>query len=274
MTNSTNSINSNTYYEYTSAPDGYDLNAVIKKVKDSFSKGKKVAVFIGRTHSEDLPEEAGVVWFSLDLRNPKPSKGEERKMDFHLHINFEDEEKLSKIEKCFDKVVVDRETYKFFVGYYKEPVPKDTFLLEGKFKVPKENYKISKGSRDIDIKEYHGKITKKLINLLNQTGEEELICDFAPRKELRAGNLICRAIGYYDVEKVKEEHSWYKHIENLETQVMLEEIFEDVSYVIDKPFPYYNIITCHSGERTYFIAKNLKAQKSLHWRILKAIMDT
>lgn len=72
-----------------------------------------------------------------------------------------------KYKKFFDNLAVDRETYEFFVGYDKELVTKDTFLVEGKFKVPKENYKFSKGSRDIDIKEDHGKMIKKLINLLN-----------------------------------------------------------------------------------------------------------
>ncbi|HEV3270146.1 MAG TPA: hypothetical protein VGZ69_05815 [Candidatus Rhabdochlamydia sp.] len=231
---------------YYNAPDGYNLDTVIKKIKNSFTEGKKIALFIGRTHSEKLPQKEGFVWFSLDLRNPNPRKGEEENMSSHLQINFMDKERLSKIENFFDEVVVDRETYKFF----------DTTNIS--VEKNKKHYKFSEGFRDISIKLYHEETTKQLINLLRPGGEERLICDFAPRKELRAGSIILASKLQWnkqDREIVKYEHAWYKHLEKLEINEMLKEFFEKVFYVSGNPLPYP--VTCTSGENTYFIAQKL-----------------
>ena len=243
---------------------GYDLDAVIKKIEDSSLEGKKTALFIGRTHSEELPQKEGVVWFSLDIRNPKPQKGKEERREFHLHINFQDKERFSKIERLFDEVVVDRETYKWF-GLGQSPVLED-----------KSHYKFSKGSRDVSIKFYHEEIAKQLISLLKPGGEEKLICDFAPRKDFPSSIELLEPMIERSDELYAEKHqmikkwifnrgqkgilegarAWYTHLEKLEIQGMLKEVFKDVSYVRGKALPYR--VTCTSGENSHFIAQGLK----------------
>ncbi|MGB7128507.1 MAG: hypothetical protein WBD50_05400, partial [Candidatus Rhabdochlamydia sp.] len=247
--------------------------------KDSTAEGKKTALFIGRTHNEEMPHKEGYVWFSLNVRNPKPTEKTKIRWGFHLQINFEDEERLSKIENLFDEVVVDVETYKFFDRCKDDP------LL-----VDKSNYKFSKGLRDVPIQFYHEETAKKLISLLKPGGEERLICDFAPRKDSLRNEELKELIrsslppdhphldkmvdgilqnrhvlkrGSTQKELILNAEAWYGHLEKLEIMGMLKDLFEKVDHA-PGPLPYpiycYGGIHAYTGPSTHFIAQGIIKQ--------------
>lgn len=85
----------------------YKIDDVFARIHQAKKDGYKVALFMGRGNLQTMPEEQGWKWFSLDRDM------EEGKNDHHLAMDFNDREAMKKIQKLFNKVVVDFSTLKF-----------------------------------------------------------------------------------------------------------------------------------------------------------------
>lgn len=75
-------------------------------------KRNKICLFIGRQIHEELPNEPGVIWVSLDN---VPLKSEATSPErIHLILDCNQSEQLAIIQGLFSKVVIDQSTWKFF----------------------------------------------------------------------------------------------------------------------------------------------------------------
>jgi hypothetical protein len=89
------------------------IQRVLKLSTDLPKEGKKLCLFIGRQNHEELPQLEGEVWVSLD----ECEGNEVNPNRLHLKIDFRrDWILLVRIKKCFDKIVVDQSTMKFFIN--------------------------------------------------------------------------------------------------------------------------------------------------------------
>ncbi len=85
---------------------------VIKKLKKIVSSDEKLALFIGRKSTEDLPKETGFKWVSLDIVEENLSEISSDRL--HLIADCNEEAHIAKIQHLFSKVVVDQSTWKLF----------------------------------------------------------------------------------------------------------------------------------------------------------------
>ncbi|MEN9344073.1 MAG: hypothetical protein RLZZ453_860 [Chlamydiota bacterium] len=90
--------------------------SVLNEIHRLHSSGKQIGLFIGRRPYEEIPNEEGTVWVSLDEGVSKIHQTGNLPVlrDLHLHANCLDPQILETLHALFDKVVVDRSTYKFF----------------------------------------------------------------------------------------------------------------------------------------------------------------
>jgi hypothetical protein len=100
----------------------YSLKETIQKIKELSQSGEKVCLFIGRTISESLPKEEGVIWISGDREfvqttySADSSSINSLKEKIHICCDFTDEKSMGEFRGLFNKIVIDRSTCKFMDG--------------------------------------------------------------------------------------------------------------------------------------------------------------
>lgn len=94
-----------------------DVLQEVEKVKELSkslpAQGKQLCLFIGRQRHEELPQAENEVWVSLDPQLGKPTLDQDR---IHLQAEIGSAESfipLKRMEKLFDRVVLDQSTLKF-----------------------------------------------------------------------------------------------------------------------------------------------------------------
>lgn len=87
----------------------YNVGTEISRIVALNNNGAKVCLFAGRTETENLPEEPGTIWVSLDEQmNSMPLNGR-----IHLWMNLNNDDQMARIRDLFDKVVLDQSVLKF-----------------------------------------------------------------------------------------------------------------------------------------------------------------
>lgn len=137
------------------SPPAYSLDKVIDRVqtlsKELHENGEKLCLFIGRTPGEPFPgfgqeKEANDTWISLDMANKPWDRLDQTGNQFittgkqlHLVMDMNNNDKLKKIQKLFDKIIVDLSTLKnyddkdnawYFLGKLLRPEPGSQLITE------------------------------------------------------------------------------------------------------------------------------------------------
>ncbi len=115
--------------------ENYSFEEVVQKVKNLSTGNLKVCLFVGRVGDEPLPNEEGEVWISTDINfASKPYSLDQR---IHIWCDFQDEARISKFYRLFDKVVIDQSTCKglgenfiFTSAALLKPSPESIFICE------------------------------------------------------------------------------------------------------------------------------------------------
>ncbi len=184
---------------------GYDLDQTINKVK---GVNNRLCLFIGRTPRESLPANPNETWVSLDIE-PCDHVPAGR---LHLSMDFNDRLQRQKIEKLFDKVVVDYSTIKFLgddpwrdLGSLVKPLPTSTIITES---WPGAIFYVTRDR--LDPHAYKAAAT------------------LIPLEEYATA---------LDQQGLRQQ---YLNKTLIQTRNYLRTLFDNSEYVVDKPFPYEN----------------------------------
>lgn len=112
----------NITYAKTGYPTEYDWNSAVQSAeilsKELRSRGEKLCLFIGRMPGEPIPgfglkKPDDETWVSLDLGKNYDSTGFLAGKQLHFQMDMNDDERIKRIHKLFDKVIVDWSTLQF-----------------------------------------------------------------------------------------------------------------------------------------------------------------
>ena len=86
----------------------YNIENTLSRIDQAKHAGENLAIFLGRSNGQSLPEQQGWQWFSLDMYT-------DIKADFsrHLEADFNDAAFMDRIARTFHRVIVDHSTIKF-----------------------------------------------------------------------------------------------------------------------------------------------------------------
>lgn len=253
---------------------------VIKNLEKIVSSDEKLALFIGRKSTEELPKETGFKWVSLDIIEENLSAISTDRL--HLIADCNEEAHIAKIQHLFSKVVVDQSTWKFFKPEIIERLTllllqktDSTLIFESAFQFISSDPEATEWSYDhvrlvlpqSYYEQYDEEVTNCFEDFLSKIGGIENLKDDLAYKQL---------INEMDPELVKEssdkelEEDFAEHLaKNIlgptqkciplarqKTKEHLETLFEKVELKLNAPYPYTTRYSV--GKDDFFIATGPK----------------
>lgn len=188
----------------------YSLETVLTILQEQRDQGKKIVLYAGRRDDQNIPEEPGFFWCSLDDQMINSGLDPARP---HLKVNFNEPEEMLPLKRLFEKVVVDYSVLKFC-----QHSPWVTFM---KLLVINEDSEI--------IMEGHkrGNISRFACN------------KDAEYNYMRGEFTVYQKEFGFEADKAMQlklndhHHSFLHHL-----KPKFEKLFSSVELMVDKPYPY------------------------------------
>lgn len=253
---------------------------VIKNLEKIVSSDEKLALFIGRKSTEELPKETGFKWVSLDIAEENLSAISTDRL--HLIADCNEEEQIAKIKHLFSKVVVDQSTWKFFNPGIIERLTSlllqktdSTLIFESAFQFISSDKEATEWSYDhvqlVLPQSYYEQYDQEVTNCF-----EDFLRKIGGIKNLKDDLTYKQFINEMNPELVEEssdkelEEDFTQHLaKNIlgptqkciplarqKTKEHLETLFEKVELKLNAPYPYST--RCSVGKDDFFIATGLK----------------
>lgn len=96
-------------------PADYDLDKAIDQVRLQAAEiarmNKKLCLFLCRGSQQSVPQNPDEVWVSLDYDYGRAYKAPSDPKRIHLQMDINDQQRLSKIARLFDKVILDQASF-------------------------------------------------------------------------------------------------------------------------------------------------------------------
>lgn len=247
------------------------VSVSIEDLQTYAQEGTKLALFVGKRPYEKLPYEEGILWISMDAEserihreNPRFDR-EQREERFHLRAAF-NPENAHRLQGIFEKVVVDRSTYKYFQGEDWEIIRDLSSLLNpsGEGILITE---VSKGRVILDDRYYKNCVPLFVRQIKAEAMGEEASAIISNLTRQGTNQPVSRfARQYIDDHRhllpLFPEVIWKERRVRLAIKEIFKKHFEHVACCIYSPYPYLTRYDISSSGTfpTYFVATKLKRE--------------